>query len=208
MSCEGCGANDSSCTVGSDGVALCEACRLRFRLQHEYENRLPEFARRLQTGDFEGALESIRATEEALSPSDPDGWVARATLADKALVLQKQGRWGEALEAIEARLALRFDDVSEKITTLLAAVTALRALGRRAEATARLVAALDCLETAHPEAALPTLLKCLETGDEAVLAERASLVVTALAAYDLRPPVDAQADSLGALKWAKQNWRR
>lgn len=209
MTCEGCGANtDPSCKVGIDGVVLCEACRLRFGVRHEYEKRLPELARRLRVGDFEGALESIHATQQLLSAQDLDGWVARATLADKALVLQKQGKWTEALEANEARLALPFDDASEKITSLLGAAAALRALGRKAEAAARVQATLDCLERAHPQAALPTLLTCLGAGEDVALADRPSLVGQALGAYDLHPPIDVHSDPLGALKWAQQNWRQ
>ena len=206
MKCSSCGKTERSSTALPESVQqLCSECRKRFEAQHEYEKELPNFSQRLSVGDHLGALAVLDSIRLKLGHLNVD-WLARSLLADRAMVLQAQGRWQEALVALKERLDMPFDDASEQASVHLGCAVVLHHLGQESDARAHMVALLDSLKNAHPQSALPKLLTWLETGDEAFFVDRADVVVAAIRAYGLEPPLSMAADPVGALKWAEANW--
>lgn len=207
MKCENCSEPGAlACEIGGQSLSLCDRCRLRFELQSEFERRVPAVLDSVSAGNYAGALEILGAAEAELGHRDLDGWLGRSLLACKAMVLEEQGNWPGALKLIEQRLLLPFTDSSEHAVSLLSGALALLRLGRVDEARAHMSSALDCLESAHPQATLPKALRWLEEGDETIFLGRGELIAAALQAFNLVAPVDPRTDPVGALRWAQLNW--
>lgn len=205
MKCERCG-EDGAGSTNSESVALCNQCRRRSELQEQYDLRLPDFAKRIKARDYSDALKIVDTTEAELKHLETEGWLTRTLMLDRAMVLEMQGMFEEALVQIERRLELPFEEHSERASTLLSGAMILNRLGRMLEARSYMSNVLEVLDLAHPKAALPKLLRWLQTGDESLLAGRRETVDRALQAHGLQPPDEVATDPIAALHWARRNW--
>jgi len=192
-------------TATYKGMALCSGCRAKFELRHKYEVYLLKMADLLEERDYEGAIAVLDTAGVDLRPFETDTWLERTLLADRAMVVENQGKLQEALELLNARLALPFDEPSEQAESFLAAALLLHQFDRVSEARVYMSAAIVCLQQAYPRAALRCVLGWLDTGDVEVFRGRHEFVVSAVRAYGLEPPLELANDTPGILDWVKRN---
>ena len=159
----------------------------------------------LAARDYEGAIAVIDATWAEIGHLDIDNWLHRSLLADRAMVREKQGQLADALELLNARLALPFDEPSEQASSFLAGALLLYQFDKLVEARVYMSAAIVCLKQSYVRAALPCILRWLDTGDVEVFRGRHEFVVSAVRAYGLEPPLALLNDTLGILDWVKRN---
>lgn len=185
-------------------MVLCSKCRSKFELRAKYEVYLLRTADLLEKREYQGALAVLATAESDLRPFETDNWLERTLLADRAMVVENQGRPQEALELLNTRLALPFDDPSEQAESFLAGALLLYQLHRVLEARVYMSATIACLQQAYPRAALPCILQWLDTGDTEAFRGRHEFVLSAIRAYGLEPPEAFTGDVAPLLDWTKQ----
>ena len=184
---------------------MCTRCQGKFELQDQYEARLLKMVDLLAVSDYEGAFAVTDATWAEIGHLDIDNWLHRSLLADRAMVREKQGQLADALELLNARLALPFDEPSEQASTFLAGALLLHRFDKTVEARVYMSAAIVCLKQSYARAALPCILRWLDTGDVEIFRGRHDFVVSAVHAYGLEPPLELANDTFEVLDWVKRN---
>jgi hypothetical protein len=125
---------------------ICERCLDRYEIQDAYEARLPEIASFIDKQDYENALAVLDQLQIAEGARDHEGWLQNSILADRALILGRQGRWNEALDIYRLRAKRGFQDDSEYLVHQLAVADLLDQADKPAAAVQELELGLNAAQ--------------------------------------------------------------
>ena len=125
-----------SYTCAGRTVRVCATCLDRLEVQEAFEYKGLDINKLMRREQYDEALASWEAFEEANRHRDHDGWLARSVARDRAFILHEAGRYTEALQASEAVAQLGFENVTARWGHGSAKARTLQALGRHREALA------------------------------------------------------------------------
>ncbi|MDC3953038.1 hypothetical protein [Polyangium jinanense] len=117
-------------------MRVCATCLDRLEVQDAFEYKGLAIIKLMSRDQYDEALASWDAFEEANRHRDHDGWLARSVARDRAFILYEAGRYEEALQAAETVAQLGFENVTYRWAHGSEKARILQALGRHREALA------------------------------------------------------------------------